>query len=256
MGFSPQWLGLREPADLAARDGGLLAAAAEAAGPAPVIVDLGAGTGSTVRALGPALPDAARWRLVDFDPSLLALVGEGGSLIDTHCIDLTDLSALPLTDATLVSASALLDLVSHAWLEALGALLAERRLPFYAALSYDGVMQWDPPSSRDETITAAFNENQRGAKSFGRALGPDACGAAETIFKAHGYTVATAPSPWLLGPGDAALQAELLTGIANAASEAGHDGAGDWMGLRIGAVASTRCRIGHLDLLALPPGAG
>lgn len=52
MGFAPQWLALREPADRAARDTALLARAAHLAGPAPVIVDLGAGTGASVRALG------------------------------------------------------------------------------------------------------------------------------------------------------------------------------------------------------------
>ena len=46
MGFSADWLALREPADHAARDGDLLAAAAQVAG--AVIVDLGCGTGSTL----------------------------------------------------------------------------------------------------------------------------------------------------------------------------------------------------------------
>lgn len=255
MGFSPQWLNLREPADHAARDAGLLAAAARAAGPTPVIVDLGAGTGSTVRAFKDVLPGDARWRLVDFDPALLALAGEGQSQIETHCLDLTDLSTLPLQGATLVSASALLDLVSHAWLETLAARLAEHRLPFYAALSYDGVMQWDPSLPEDEAVTTAFNRNQRSAKSFGDALGPDAWSAAEAIFKAHGFAVSTAQSPWQLAQADRKLQAELLGGIANAAAEAGQ-AAHDWADRRIAAIGASRCHIGHVDLLAVPPGAG
>ena len=48
MAFSAEWLALREPADRAARDAGLLRRAAAAAGPAPVIMDLGCGSGATV----------------------------------------------------------------------------------------------------------------------------------------------------------------------------------------------------------------
>ncbi|ODN70984.1 hypothetical protein [Methylobrevis pamukkalensis] len=72
-GFSPGWLDLREPADRAARDAELLddAVAFAAAVDAPLLVDLGGGTGSTLRAM-PGLPETARWRIVDRDPALLA----------------------------------------------------------------------------------------------------------------------------------------------------------------------------------------
>ena len=53
--FPISWLDLREGADHAARDPGLLAAAAAIVDAAddPLVVDLGCGTGSTLRALGP-----------------------------------------------------------------------------------------------------------------------------------------------------------------------------------------------------------
>ena len=72
MGFAADWLALREPADRAARDEALARRAAAAAGPDPLIVDLGCGTGATWRALSPYLPKGARWRFVDKDPELLA----------------------------------------------------------------------------------------------------------------------------------------------------------------------------------------
>jgi SAM-dependent methyltransferase len=75
VGFSADWLALREPADRAARDAALARRAGEAAGPEPVIVDLGCGTGATWRALAPLLPAAARWRFVDARPVLLQLAG-------------------------------------------------------------------------------------------------------------------------------------------------------------------------------------
>ncbi|MEO9788899.1 MAG: methyltransferase type 11, partial [Aurantimonas coralicida] len=62
-GFDTNWLDLREPADGAARDTGLLQGAVawlEGAGDAPLAVDLGCGTGSTLRAVSPHAP-RLRW---------------------------------------------------------------------------------------------------------------------------------------------------------------------------------------------------
>ncbi len=251
MGFSPDWLALREPADRAARDGALLAAAARAAGPAPVIVDIGCGTGSMLRAMGDLVGDGARWRLVDNDPILLAAaVAAADGQAEGHLLDLADLDALPLDGATLVTASALLDLVSHDWLARLVALLGERKVPLHAGLSYDGRMFWDPPHVSDAAITEAFNRHQRRDKGLGPALGPDAVDAAAGLFRAHGFVVRTASSPWQLDAADAALHSELLRGVADAAEEAGADDARGWLVDRLQAVSRTRCRIGHVDLLA------
>lgn len=73
-GFSSDWLALREPADAAARNRPLLASvAAFASSRKPLtILDLGAGTGSTLRALAPHLAAPQRWRLVDDDAALEA----------------------------------------------------------------------------------------------------------------------------------------------------------------------------------------
>lgn len=259
MGFSAAWLDLREPADHAARDHALLAAAAKAAGDSPVIVDLGCGTGSTIRAFDGHLGGKAEWRLVDNDPALLAHAstaakGRQGSAT-THRIDLRDLDTLPLAGAGLVTASALLDLCSHDWVQALADRLARHKLPFYAALNYDGAMDWTPADPADAAVTLAFNSHQRGDKGFGPALGPDAADAIAEIFAAAGYTVLQADSPWRLGPAQAALQRELVTGIAEAAHAAGAAGAIGWGDARASKVQTAICQIGHRDLLALPVGA-
>ena len=254
MGFSADWLNLREPADHAARDGALLDAAARAAGPAPVIVDLGCGTGSSRRAMAGRLPEAARWRMVDADPALLDLAGRHEATT-THRIDLRRIEDLPLEGATLVTASALIDLTSADWLDGLIARLAALRLPFYAALSYDGEIRFQPPHHDDAAVTAAFNRHQRGDKGFGRALGPDATDHASATLRAAGYRVETAASPWRLGPDQAPLQHALLTGIAEAAAEAGAecDVAG-WVAARGDPASRSACVVGHRDLLALPAG--
>ncbi len=64
----PDWLAVREPADHAARDAGLVAPLARALPPHVRAVDLGCGTGSNLRALGPHLGPAQDWVLVDHDP--------------------------------------------------------------------------------------------------------------------------------------------------------------------------------------------
>lgn len=256
MGFSADWLALREPADHSARDAALLSAAADAAGPHPVIVDLGCGTGSTIRAFGSHLAGPAQWRLVDNDPDLLAhAVRAAGGSATTHQIDLRDLDTLPLDSATLVTASALLDLCSQAWVEGLAQRLARHNLPFYAALNYDGVMEWTPSDPADALITQAFNRHQREDKGLGPALGPDAANMIAATFAAAGYRILQADSPWHLSGGHAALQRELVQGIAQAASEAGAGEATTWGETRKAAASTAVCHIGHRDILALPAGA-
>jgi hypothetical protein len=73
-GFAPEWLTLRESADHRARNAGLLAALGKhfSTRDAIIVVDLGAGLGSNLRATAPVLPARQHWVLVDHDPVLLA----------------------------------------------------------------------------------------------------------------------------------------------------------------------------------------
>lgn len=275
MGFSAQWLALREPADLAARDDGLLAAAARVAGPDPVILDLGCGTGSTLRAMSPHLPGHARWHLADIDPALLALAAaEAPGRSTTHRLNLRDLDSLPLDGVTLVTASALLDLVPADWMADFAVRLTRAGLPFYAALSYDGHMAWQPELPGDAAVTHAFNAHQRRDKGLGPALGPDAALAGARILEDAGLSVASAPSPWRIRADQSALHAELIAGIAKAAAEQGlpqiagaeADSTGPdegtcppgphwirgWARDRAQMPETGLCTIGHRDLLAVP----
>ncbi|MEL7046389.1 MAG: class I SAM-dependent methyltransferase [Pseudomonadota bacterium] len=249
MGFSADWLARREPADREARDPGMALRACEAAGPDPVILDLGSGTGATWRALTPLLPGGTRWVFVDNDPALLADAAAAGDRAEVIEADIGDLRSLPLEHATLVTASALLDLVPHSWVEELARTL---RVPFYAALSYSGVMRWTPADPHDDTVTEFFNRHQRGDKGLGPALGPDAAKRAATVFEGAGFELYQADSPWQLSPAMAELQRELTHGIADAAAAAGATGASAWGERRHDLAGRSHCEIGHTDMLAIP----
>ncbi len=174
-GFDTTWLDLREPADHAARDADLLEAAREflrAGGSSPLAVDLGSGTGSTLRAFGP--DGQTRWRLVDYDPRLLeAAVSrlEGFRQVERMEADLAHLDPAVVADARLVTASALFDLASQELVERVADLLAERKIGLYAALNYDGVNRWEPRSTATTRCWRPSTRIRRRTRVSGRRSG-------------------------------------------------------------------------------------
>lgn len=260
MSFSAEWLALREPFDLRARHRGVLRHAATALVDrhAVTIVDLACGTGATLRALGPHLRMHQSWRLYDNDLSLLAKVPPAAN-VQVHALDLVcDLEAALDGPVDLVTTSALLDLVSFSWLERLVMEVAARRMPLYAALSYDGRVEFTPEDPRDAAVIAAVNLHQRGDKGFGPALGPLAARTAVECLQRVGYLVEAGAADWLLSEGDLAMQEAMLYGWARAASETGeisHEAVAEWLVTRRSALAAkrSRIRVGHQDLFARPP---
>ena len=245
MSFDPTWLDLREPADHAARSQDLLRAFAAMVPKAARILDLGSGTGSTMRAVSPLLPEAT-WTLTDYDPALLALAKARAPEAETVQVDLAeDLGDVLARKADAITASALIDLVSAEWLDALVSHLKGRVV--YIALSYDGREEWLPPHEDDEAIFDAFQSHQRGDKGFGPALGAEAVPYLSAALTEAGYRVQIDASPWQLQSG--ALMKALSDGIANAALEAGiaKEVAGKWAAARR---ESPQCCVSHVDLLA------
>jgi SAM-dependent methyltransferase len=266
-GFSAEWLSLREPYDGGARNREVLesvAAAAAAVGDAVGVVDLACGTGSTLRALAPRLPPRQDWRLVDNDLSLLARAAAGKAVAGVNVtripVDLTrDLEVALDGAVNLVTASALLDLVSAEWLDRLVTEVAARRLPFYAALNYDGRVVFDPVDYLDAAVIAGVNRHQQTDKGFGPALGPHAAEAAIASFTATGYAVVHGRSDWQLLPRDHEIQRDMLAGWAGAAREIGAVSlpeAAAWLTRRRDVVAAGRSTItvGHVDVFARPIG--
>ncbi|KIN71095.1 Methyltransferase type 11 [Sulfitobacter guttiformis KCTC 32187] len=253
MGFSAAWLGLREPADLAARDPSLLEAAGACVPEGGLVLDLGCGTGSTARAFASIGFSDLRWRFFDNDPALLAEAARNIPQAEMALGNLVDIDVLPLEGVSLVTASALLDLMPQCWVEALADKLWQAGIPFYAALNYDGRMGWTPELPLDGAVTKYFNRHQRTDKGIGIALGPKAGAEAALALRSRGFNVTFADSPWRLGAAQATLHAELLGGIGSAAAEAGLNDAAEWALARCAAVEKSEGMIGHTDLLAIVP---
>jgi SAM-dependent methyltransferase len=250
--FSAEWLALREPADLAARNDALLVRAAAQVATGGTVLDLGSGTGSTARAFAAHGFTDLRWRFFDNDPALLDIAAQQTRHAECTVGNLADIDALPLEDVALVTASALLDLMPQHWVDALAQRLSQAGIPFYAALSYDGVMRWTPQLEEDDAITAHFNRHQSTDKGIGPALGATSGAQSATALGGCGFDVHLADSPWIIDPDQAALHAELVSGIGAAAAEAGMERTDDWTQARREIVETSQAVIGHTDLLALP----
>jgi SAM-dependent methyltransferase len=262
-GFSAQWLTLREAYDRPARSQTVLDALAAAFGGAPAIAvtDLGCGTGSTLRAITGLLPSRQEWRLVDNDETLLALAAAaapGGSQVTTLAVDIARHLEEAIGDPDLVAMSALLDLVSEAWLDDLVAAQVRSQRPLYAALSYDGAVVLTPTSRHDTGVIAAVNRHQLTDKGFGPALGPRAAGIAPESLRRNGFAVVEGRSDWTLGTDAHDIQRELLAGWAAAAGEIGIDAAiiDAWLTERSDHIAAGRSqmRVGHVDFFSKPTG--
>ncbi|MFA1545583.1 SAM-dependent methyltransferase [Actinomadura chokoriensis] len=261
-GYSPSWLALREGADAAARAADLLVPLRAALPPdGPLVIwDLGCGTGSLGRWLSGRLRGPQHWILYDDDPVLLDLARANAyvtadgppATIETRAGDLAGLRASDLVGASLVVASALLDVLTAAEIETVAAATG---CPALLTLSVVGRVRLSPSEPLDAEFAAAFDAHQRRRG----LLGPDAVTTAVKAFGGRGATVVTRPSPWRLGPGQAALTAEWLRGWVGAAVEQRPDlapFADDYLGRRLAECAGGRLtvEVHHLDLLALPGG--
>lgn len=264
MSFSSEWLALREPADHAARNKELLAAiAAYFAGRTDLsVTDLASGQGSTLRAVAKHLPPGQSWTLVDYDEALLdsatRLSARDGVEISTQRADLSDdVSSVLALPTDLLTTSAFFDLVSKPWLTQFVKAAAKRRLPVYAALTYDGRMSCAPHDEHDAAAIAAFNRHQRHDKGFGPALGPTATETAQRLFEGAGYKVMLGPSDWRLGAADAELQRDLIGGWHDAIAELKEIPAAAltaWHEARLAAIAAGTAdlMVGHQDIWAFP----
>ena len=268
MGLSlADWLALREPFDAAARSATLARAVSEAlTADMPLrIVDLGTGRGSNVRYLTGYLSLPQEWLLLDQDAAVLEQVpGAMTGRLHAQCAVEVRQVNLGLLDSTmfhgrhLVTASALLDLVSESWLGSLAHHCRAVRAAGLFALTYNGDSRCSPAEPEDDEVRELMNRHQRANdKGFGRAVGPDAVAVAERSFTAVGYRVQRAASDWNLPPDAREMQRELVNGWADAASEiapARSAMISSWLRRRHDHIDAGRSQIVvcHEDLIATP----
>lgn len=290
-GFSESWLGLREPADHRARSAALVArllgGLSTDAGTSPrrpfEVIDLATGTGSNIRYLAPLLPDWQAWTVLDADTALLDVLPvrmaawasrQGWSAVQTgdrmvvaagvtQCVlrrEVADLRAglgARQGSPALVTAAALLDLVSREWLSDLVRWLVAHRAAALFALNYDGRTVLEPGHEDDEWLLGLVNRHQQTDKGFGLALGPDAPSQAASLLGEAGWEVVCKPSDWVIDSAEAGLQTELIAGWVAAAEElqpADRERLRAWESRRSEDSRSGRLRIvvGHQDVAAWP----
>jgi hypothetical protein len=266
------WLALREPADAAARSTELVDALVEALGrhartPGTVVHDLGSGTGSQLRWLAPRLAGPQHWVLHDRDTDLLDLAAAGAPpaasdgapvTVEARPGDITTLPGAVLAGASLVTASALLDMLTAAELDRLVTACVAAGCPVLVTLSVVGRVELRPADPLDAEVAAAFDADQRRETSAGRLLGPDAFTAAVDAFARAGHEVVERPSRWHLGVDRRALAAAWFTGWLDAACArrpALRPAAAAYRRRRLAEAAdgALRVTVHHRDLLALPP---
>lgn len=266
--MSPQWLRLRETADAAARAPELVERVREClpTGGRTVVHDLGSGTGSMGRWLAPQLVGTQHWILYDRDAELLAhaaadrpeMTADGSDVTtETRERDITRLDPGELADARLITASALLDIMTADELDRFVTTCAEARCPVLVTLSVVGRVELTPADPLDEHIVSAFNAHQRRIVGCRRLLGPDAVVATVDAFTRFGAEVLVRPSPWRLDAADAGLIAEWFTGWVGAACEHRPDlraAATPYARRRLAAAATERltATVHHQDLLVIP----
>jgi SAM-dependent methyltransferase len=227
---SREWLVLREPADAAARALDLaerLGRQRPAAG-GWVIHDLGCGTGAMGRWLAPLLPGPQHWVAHDRDTDLLEVAAAhlpgpaaDGALVtvETRPSDITRLRPGDLAGTTLITASALLDLLTEEELVGLISVCLGSGCPMLLTLSVVGHVELTPANCLDRRVGAAFDAHQRRVTERGRLLGPDAVALAVEQCGRMGADVLVRPSPWRLGASHANLTAAWFTGWVGAACE-------------------------------------
>jgi hypothetical protein len=280
-GFDADWLRWREPADADARDAALLGDWLAGVPDGGRVVELGAGTGTLLRACLPHLRGAMHWRALEADAGLIAraetrlhqwagarpgwAVAGGVSTtlrgpqvscaLDWQCTDLA--AAVPdLEGVDAVAASAWGDLVSWPWAARFAAQAAMSGIrSVYLGLNVVDGAAFAPADPLDGALDRAFAAHMRRDKGFGPALGGAAAPGWSLALRQAGYRVRGAPSRWALGPVHALLTAAWLEGYVRAACEHAprlRAAAGPWLRERLAQLArgTLRVAVGHTDLLA------
>ena len=264
---SSEWLALREPEDARARSRDLALAAAARLAPGPIVIhDLGSGTGSMMRWLAPLLPGPQTWVLHDWNSNLVERATSNVVPLDrdgrpvsvrTRGGELAHLDPEALDGAALVTASALLDVLTSKEVRAITDACVAVGCPVLLSLSVTGEVRLDPRDPRDDVFAASFNAHQGRRVGGRRLVGPTGVSLAQRRFLEAGWKIRPAATFWRLGDHDPLLLEQWFDGWCDAALEQRADL--EVHGVEYRALRSSQSRRGalsavvvHTDLLAWP----
>jgi hypothetical protein len=176
-------------------------------------------------------------------------------------MDLGSLHSSIFDGRQLVTASALLDLVSESWLRSLAQNCRTAQAAALFTITYNGRNACSPAEPEDGLVFDLFNHHQATDKGLGGpAAGPEAARLAARAFEEVGYHVELDRSDWVLGASESAMQRFLIDGWASAATEVAPDQTAiiaAWRARRLAYIDAGRSsvEVGHHDMAAwLPTG--
>lgn len=260
---SAEWLLLRDQADARSRSRMLAVAAARMVRSPIVVHDLGSTSGSMMRWFAPFLPGRQTWVLHEADPGRSTEEATNIAVGHPVVIRASDTNAAllapdALMGASLITASGLLDVVTRDEAEAIVRACITAGAPALLTLTVTGRARLEPVDPGDRVFESTFNDHQRRIAGERRLLGPDAVSTVVELFKAAGWSVRVADSPWQLDAADAGLVDEWLEGRIAAAVEerpALEEWADEYLRTRARQLAdgSLRIVVEHQDILAWSP---
>ncbi|HEY5979754.1 MAG TPA: hypothetical protein VIT41_08975 [Microlunatus sp.] len=154
-----------------------------------------------------------------------------------------------------LTCAALLDVLPSSGIRTLAAVASAAAAPVLFSLTVTGAWDLDPSDPLDGPLRRAFDDHQRRSG----LAGPDALEIAVEALRTGGSTILTTDTDWHLDAGSGAdLVDRFLRERVAAAVEVRPDladPAADWLDRRRRHLAASilRIRVGHRDLLALPP---
>jgi hypothetical protein len=219
-----------------------------------------------MRWLAPLLPGPQTWVLHDWNANLVDRATNGAVPLDrerrrvsisTRTAELAHLDPEHLDGASLVTASALLDVLTVQEIRAVIDACVAVGCPVLLSLSVTGAVRLEPPDPRDDVFAASFNAHQQRRAGGRRLMGLDGVALAQRLFLEAGWSIRRSASCWRLGDHDPRLLEQWFDGWCDAALEQRADLEVEREGYR--ALRSSQLRRGalsavvvHTDLLAWP----
>jgi hypothetical protein len=219
-----------------------------------------------MRWLAPLLPGPQTWILHDWNASLIKQAIEGvpprdrdntAVSVRSQPGNLADLRSTDLAGASLVTASALLDVLTSRETHAIVNACLGARCPALLSLSVTGDVRLTPQDEFDAAFERAFNAHQLRSTDGRQQLGRYAAPIARGLFTQSGWNARPSTTVWRLDRRRPRLLREWLDGWLDAAVEQDP-------GLRAAATRYRRLRtsqiergtlavhVRHVDLLAWP----